>query len=74
LNIQWDAEKYTDSFSFVHQYGSALLDLIEGEHLSVLDLGCGNGALTAELAARGHDAEGIDAPVTRNCALYRRTP
>jgi len=61
LNIQWDAEKYTASFSFVYEYGSALLDLIEGERLSVLDLGCGNGALTAELAARGHDAEGIDA-------------
>jgi len=61
LNIQWDAAKYTDNFSFVYEYGSALLDLIEGERLSVLDLGCGNGALTAELAARGHDAEGIDA-------------
>lgn len=61
MNMQWDAKKYTDDFSFVHQYGSALLDMIEGEHLSVLDLGCGNGALTGELTARGHDAEGIDA-------------
>lgn len=61
MNIQWDAEKYTNDFSFVHQYGSTLLDLIEGEKLSVLDLGCGNGALTGELAARGHDAEGVDA-------------
>ena len=56
MNIQWDAAKYTRDFSFVPQYGSALLDLIEGESLSVLDLGCGNGALTRELAARGHDA------------------
>lgn len=61
MNIQWDAEKYTSDFSFVHQYGSSLLDLIEGENLSVLDLGCGNGALTKELAGRGYDAEGADA-------------
>ena len=38
-----------------------MLDLIDGENLSVLDLGCGSGALTKELAERGCDAEGIDA-------------
>ena len=82
MNIQWDAEKYTNDFSFVHQYGSSLLDLIDGENLSVLDLGCGSGALTKELAERGYDAEGIDAsaellqgpgPITRNCGSLRRT-
>lgn len=61
MNIQWDAEKYNRDFSFVHEYGSSLLDFIEGEKLSVLDLGCGGGALTKALADRGHDAEGLDA-------------
>ena len=61
MNIHWDAEKYTHDFAFVHQYGSSLLDLIEGEKLSALDLGCGNGALTKELSQRGYDAEGADA-------------
>lgn len=61
MNIQWDAEKYSRDFSFVHQYGASLLDLLEGEKLAVLDLGCGNGALTKALAERGHDAEGADA-------------
>lgn len=61
MNIQWDAEKYTSDFSFVHQYGGALLDLIDGEGLSVLDLGCGNGALTKVISERGHHAEGVDA-------------
>lgn len=61
MNIQWDAEKYTADFSFVHQYGTSLLDWLEGEGLTVLDLGCGNGALTKALANRGHKAEGLDA-------------
>ena len=61
MNIPWDAERYARDFSFVPQYGSALLDWIEGENLSVLDLGCGSGALTKALAERGHEAEGIDA-------------
>ncbi len=61
MNIEWDAEKYTRDFSFVSQYGSSLLDWIDGENLAVLDLGCGSGVLTKALAERGHDAEGLDA-------------
>jgi len=61
MNIQWNAEDYTHNFSFVHQYGKDLLSLIDGEHLSVLDLGCGNGALTRQLQQAGFDAEGLDA-------------
>ncbi len=34
--------------------------MIDGENLSVLDLGCGNGALTELLAGRGHRATGMD--------------
>lgn len=61
MNIPWDAERYTRDFSFVPQYGSALLDWIEGENRTVLDLGCGSGALTKEISRRGHEVEGIDA-------------
>ena len=60
MNIQWDARGYTDRFSFVHHYGGALLELI-GLDGSALDLGCGNGALTAELAERGLQVVGLDA-------------
>ena len=61
MNIQWNAKGYTQNFSFVHQYGSDLFSLIEGQGLSVMDLGCGNGALTHQLRQAGFDAEGLDA-------------
>lgn len=60
MNIRWDAEKYRDNFSFVGHYGEALLDMIEGEDLSVLDLGCGNGNLTQKLVERGFHVTGLD--------------
>ena len=61
MNIQWNAQGYTQNFSFVHEYGRGLIDLLEGGGLSVLDLGCGNGALTQRLAQAGFRAEGLDA-------------
>ena len=62
MNIRWDAEKYTSNFSFVHQYGSGVLDLLDASAGgAVLDLGCGNGALTKALQDRGFAAMGLDA-------------
>lgn len=60
MNIKWDAKGYTNDFSFVHQYGGALLELITAEG-TVLDLGCGNGALAQKLAERGFRVIGLDA-------------
>lgn len=62
MNIRWDADAYTRDFDFVHQYSGdvmSLLDLRAGE--TVLDLGCGNGALTRRLADAGVNAVGMDA-------------
>ncbi len=62
MNIKWDADKYSKDFSFVHQYGNDVTQLIEKkEGYSVLDLGCGNGALTKKLSDDGLSALGMDA-------------
>ena len=61
MNIQWDAEKYTSNFSFVHKYGNSVTELIEApEGSRVLDLGCGNGALTGVLKDQGFQVIGLD--------------
>ena len=62
MNINWDANKYTADFSFVHQYGNSVTELIDaGKDSSVLDLGCGNGALTKVLQDKGYLVKGLDA-------------
>lgn len=61
MNITWDEDHYEDNFSFVHEYGAEVLDLLDVPGgASVLDLGCGNGALTNALAERGYHAIGLD--------------
>src|ERR1700687_3555047 len=58
---QWNAGLYDDKHSFVWKMAAGLLDLLEakpGEH--ILDLGCGTGHLTAQIAACGAIVVGID--------------
>lgn len=58
----WNAETYGRNARFVSDYGVALLDLlapVPGER--ILDLGCGDGALTEKIAAAGADVVGVDA-------------
>jgi trans-aconitate methyltransferase len=58
---QWDASRYDGGHSFVWKYGAGVIDLLaprEGER--ILDLGCGTGHLTREIAARGAEVIGID--------------
>jgi trans-aconitate methyltransferase len=58
----WDAADYDDSHEFVTEYGRDLLALLDPEPGErVLDVGCGTGHLTAEIAAQGTDVVGIDA-------------
>ncbi|EWY40116.1 trans-aconitate methyltransferase [Skermanella stibiiresistens SB22] len=59
---RWDAKGYAENARFVADLGMpvvALLDPQPGER--ILDLGCGDGALTAKLATAGRAVVGVDA-------------
>lgn len=62
MNITWDAKNYKENFSFVHEYGEDVINLLKKpEGSRVVDLGCGNGALSKKLADKGFHVIGIDA-------------
>lgn len=58
---QWDPQQYARHARFVSDLGMPIVDLLApqpGER--ILDLGCGDGALTRKLAALGCDMLGVD--------------
>ncbi len=58
----WDADKYTKSFSFVHEYGNDVLGLVDFDKVrTAIDLGCGNGVLTEKIFKKGVSVIGMDA-------------
>ena len=58
---QWDPALYDGKHSFVWKYGAELIELLapqRGER--VLDLGCGTGHLTQQMALTGAEVIGLD--------------
>lgn len=59
---EWDVERYQAQHSFVYKYGQSLTELVDSKPgQRVLDIGCGTGELTAELASTGATLIGMDA-------------
>jgi trans-aconitate methyltransferase len=61
MSNQWNAAEYDAKHAFVYEKAKGLVALLapkSGEQ--ILDLGCGTGALTAEIAAKGAGVLGVD--------------
>jgi trans-aconitate methyltransferase len=58
---RWDSSLYDDRHSFVWKKVGDLIDLLDPQPGNrILDLGCGTGHLTAQIAERGADVIGLD--------------
>jgi trans-aconitate methyltransferase len=70
---RWDPERYRRNAGFVAELGAPLIDLLAPEPGErVLDLGCGDGALTEKLAVRGAVVVGVDASAEQVAAARVR--
>jgi trans-aconitate methyltransferase len=59
--VNWAVTTYDSVFGYVSAHGAPLVDLLDpqpGER--IIDLGCGTGTFTAEIAERGAEVLGID--------------
>src|SRR5206468_3167778 len=69
----WDPERYARNARFVSELGAPVVELLAprpGER--ILDLGCGDGALTEKLAAIGCDVIGVDGSAAQVAAARAR--
>lgn len=57
----WQAQSYAEHARFVADYGTPLLELLSPQpHERILDLGCGDGVLTQQIAQTGCKVVGLD--------------
>jgi len=71
-NTSWDPVSYAKNARFVSDLGEPLLKLLDGQPgETILDLGCGDGALTAKILASGCKVFGCDASLLQVQAARR---
>ena len=59
--MKWDFTLYDSKHDFVAEYGKELLEFIpQSSTQTILDLGCGTGVLTAQLASKCRKLIGVD--------------
>lgn len=58
---QWNVGLYEQKHSYVWEYGAQILEMLSPQATErILDLGCGTGQLTAEIARSGAEVVGLD--------------
>lgn len=75
MTQQWDATAYAGRFGYVSTMAADLVGVLDpqaGER--VVDLGCGTGALAAQIAASGAEVLGIDADEAMIVAAREQQP
>ena len=75
MERNWDAQAYDQQHRYVFEMGAGLVDDLNpqaGE--AVLDLGCGTGHLSNEIAQRGVTVVGIDRSVEMIAKAARSYP
>jgi trans-aconitate 2-methyltransferase len=61
MSPAWDAQRYQGRHSYVWQFGESLIELLRPRvDERILDIGCGTGQLTAEIARSGAHVTGLD--------------
>jgi SAM-dependent methyltransferase len=70
--VAWAGKPHLDSYWRFHR--DAFLELVPEPGRRTLDLGCGEGRLSRDLKARGHDVVGLDASPTLLAAAREADP
>jgi trans-aconitate methyltransferase len=73
--MSWNAELYKEKHAFVFGHGNGLIEWLEPkEGENILDLGCGTGELTSQIAASGAKVTGLDSSASMIASAQQHFP